>query len=131
MPNHYAGTHLKTVFLIVKLNCAPLSSCLAAFEILGSLECGDAFSLFLCQFFLSFLSNAVPTVFHLLSGSSVCLIWFSNDWCIFLTTDMSAGMPPVPENLGPTGLYILLKQEWKCRIKWKEAFRFWSLTCDI
>lgn len=52
----------KELFIIVKLNCAPLSSCLAAFEILGGLECGDASTFSLCQFFLPFLSNAVPSV---------------------------------------------------------------------
>lgn len=107
----------KQLFLIVKLNCAPLSSCLAAFEILGGLECGDASTFSLCQFLLSFLSNAIPSVFQLLSGSNVCLIQFPDDGCVVLTTDLSAGMPPVSENLGPEGLCILLKQEEKCRIK--------------
>lgn len=52
----------KHLFLILKFNCAPLSSCLAAFEILGDLGCGDSSTFSLCQFFLSFLSNAISSV---------------------------------------------------------------------
>lgn len=74
VPNHYAKPHLKTVVVMVKLNCAPLSCCLAAFEILGGLGCGDTSTFPLCQFFLSFLSNAISSVFQLLSDCSICLI---------------------------------------------------------
>lgn len=64
----------------------------------------------------TFSLSCCPFIVELLSGCSICLIEFSNDYMV-LTTNMSAEMPHVSENSGPTGFYILQKQEGECRIK--------------
>lgn len=109
------GLVWKQLLLIVKLNCAPLHSCLAAFEILCGLGCGDASKFCLCQNSLSFLSNVVLSVLAakwLQRMSDV----ISNAWCIILTADVSAGLPPVSDNSKPVDLCTLMEQEGKVEL---------------
>lgn len=40
----------------------------------------------------------------------------SNAWCIILTADVSAGLPPVSENSKPVDLCTLMEQEGKVEL---------------